>query len=111
MRYAPPIPASFIAWISALMPSFETAPCIQYQNTQGLAEADGERNCFSKSNRLVIFSCANDGKMLKLRKQMIRRILHHFDKESNSNNLLFILMLINDFYILFLYKFLLLRMF
>ncbi|MNL11088.1 hypothetical protein D3C87_1319090 [compost metagenome] len=35
IRYAPPIPAVFMASRSAVIPDFETAAFIQYQNTQG----------------------------------------------------------------------------
>jgi hypothetical protein len=41
IKYAPPIPAAFIASRSAVMPAFETLACIQYQNTQGFADSGG----------------------------------------------------------------------
>src|SRR6185437_4393460 len=37
------MPADFMACRSARMPSLDTAACIQYQNTQGLAAAGGWR--------------------------------------------------------------------
>ena len=42
IKYAPPMPASFIASKSAEIPSLETLAWYQYQNTQGLADAGGD---------------------------------------------------------------------
>ena len=48
IRYAPAIPTDFMASKSAVIPLVETAPCIQYQNTQGLAELLGCKKACSK---------------------------------------------------------------
>src|SRR3954470_11935334 len=81
--YAPPSPADFIASRSAVMPSLETAACIQYQNTQGFACSGG---CWNNSRIEVsalpvngapefVLAC---GKMNSTAKQQANMILCFF---------------------------------
>jgi hypothetical protein len=59
-----------------VIPSFDMAACIQYQNTHGFADSGGKRNCFLSSALVTLFICADDEpEIINIMQRLIEIIL------------------------------------